>query len=135
MLRGHVYSYLVDILRIAKCQLSCPEILEELNKYGDRIDKVITGAMQLRRILGEDVTSCDLDVVCYEGGVIFDPTRMEDAGGNGSSCGTKEAVLCTVGLGLTRRETKVDKEGRAIDITLLLKPTVMLDAQILGACV
>ena len=133
--RSHICNGLTDILLSAKCQLSRPDIDIELNKFGDRIEAIIKASLYLKQVLGEQVTSSDMKIISLEGGENFDPNFMDDAEGPGGEVPlpeVKEIVLCTTELGL-RREAKVDKAGQsAMDITVLLKPKVVLETQVFG---
>jgi len=123
-----------NILLIAKCQLDRSQTAEKLNKFRDRIDTIVTAALHLNRVLGEQVTSSDLEIIRYTNGVEFDPTVMEDAEGTDENIQPSEiegTVLCTTELGL-RRVIKVAKaDANEFQSQILLKPKVALLAHIL----
>ncbi|KAF7970804.1 hypothetical protein HWV62_22806 [Athelia sp. TMB] len=133
LVRSHICDGLTDILLSAKCQRSRPDIENDLNKFGDRIEAIINASLYLKHVLGEQVTSSDLKIISVEGGESFDPTCMDDAEGPGGEVPlpeVKEIVLCTTELGL-RREAKVDKGDQStVDIQILLKPMVALETQV-----
>lgn len=127
-LRGHIFSGLTDILVSADCRLGQREVLETMySKFGERVDGIIKAALDLNQIIGEEITSSDMEVVTFQGGHLFDPALMDDAGGEVSSR-ERDVVLCTTELGL-KRQAKEAKGGQ-MDTTLLLKPKVALESAV-----
>ncbi|KZP28390.1 hypothetical protein FIBSPDRAFT_729036 [Athelia psychrophila] len=127
-IRKYVCGGLGDILIRAKCQLSPLGAVEALtSKFGDRIYAIIDAALNINRILGEEITSGDFEIVTCPGGVTFDPTWMEDAAYN-SFYDEKSIVLCTTEMGLKRESREVKGGEMAKEFTLLLKPKVALES-------
>ncbi|KZP05602.1 hypothetical protein FIBSPDRAFT_842873 [Athelia psychrophila] len=128
-IRKIVCSGLADVLISAKCQINPSGVIEALTgKFGDRIYAIIDAALNINRILGEEITSGDFDIVTWQGGVKFDPTAMEDAASDDGSYDEKSIVLCTTEMGLRRESWEVKGGQRAQEITLLLKPKVALES-------
>ncbi|KAI5980574.1 hypothetical protein EDD15DRAFT_2393142 [Pisolithus albus] len=93
----------------AGCNASQAELVTALSsKFSDKISFLVTLAVRVNKIVGEDVTSGDLEVLA---------TSMEDVY-NEASSGTGARVLCTTDLGLRKR----------VRLTTLLKPKVALES-------
>ncbi|OCH89891.1 hypothetical protein OBBRIDRAFT_888123 [Obba rivulosa] len=92
-------------------------------KYGSRLQEAAEQALELRKVIGEDVVACDFKPVYVSDGDIFLPDSMDDAFGNGDHHAADEKVMCTVTMGLERIE-KSERDG--VQRTLLLKPGVAL---------
>ena len=95
---------------------------------GNRLPSIFKAINELRMAIGENFTSADLDVYAFESDMIYDPTIMEDAYGDGRQpSGKREAepIVGTTGIGLG----KVISEGREKDIfkvqTLILAKIVL----------
>ncbi|KZP28393.1 hypothetical protein FIBSPDRAFT_729236 [Athelia psychrophila] len=128
-IRKHVCGGLADILISAKCQSSPLGVVEALtSRFGERIYAIIDTALNIKRILGEEITSGDFEIVTCQAGVTFDPTSMEDAASDDASYDKTSIVLCTTEMGLRRESWEVKGGQRAQEITLLLKPKVALDS-------
>jgi len=87
--------------------------------------------MRVNKIIGEDVTSGDLEILAVPPGTAFDPSSMEDVYNEGAltrSGGTR--VLCTTDLGL-RKKVRVGTTGereKQWAVIILLKPKVALES-------
>lgn len=95
-----------------------------LERYGERLDVITTAALDLNRVMGEDVASCDLEAICVPEGIEFDDEDMdaiEEEEGEG------ELVLCTTELGLKRVVKKGHEHEAKWEVTALLKPKVALE--------
>ncbi|KZP05600.1 hypothetical protein FIBSPDRAFT_842868 [Athelia psychrophila] len=125
-IRKFICGGLADILISAKCQPSPLGVVEALiGKFGDRIYAIIDAALNISRILGEEITSDDFEIVTCQAGVTFDPSWMEDDASDGLE---KSIVLCTTEMGLSRESREVKGGQIAEVITLLLKPKVALES-------
>ena len=105
-----------------------PRAPENEESYGNRLPSIFKAINELRMAIGEKFTSADLDVYAFESDMIYDPTIMEDAYGDGRQpSGKREAepIVGTTGIGLG----KVISEGREKDIfkvqTLILAKIVL----------
>ncbi|KZP28389.1 hypothetical protein FIBSPDRAFT_679257, partial [Athelia psychrophila] len=128
-IRKFVCGGLADILIRAKCQLSPLGAVEALTStFGDRIYAIIDAALNINRILGEEITSGDFEIVACQGGVAFDPTSMEDVAPDVPLHDERNIVLCTTEMGLRRESWEVKDGQRVQEITLLLKPKVALES-------
>lgn len=91
---------------------------------------IVSTALHLNRIFGEEITSCDLGTVRVSTGSPFDPATAEDIGGEVGSRKAADVVLCTTEVGLIR--TARDAKGAKVEETLLLKPKVALQSVAVG---
>lgn len=130
LLTTKILSGLVDILLAAGCNASQAELVTALSsKFGDKISFLVTLAVRVNKIVGEDVTSGDLEVLAVPPASLFDPASMEDVY-NEASSGTGARVLCTTDLGL-RKRVRVFMTGekeKQWALTTLLKPKVALES-------
>lgn len=130
LLTTKILSGLVDILLAAGCNANQPELITTLSsKFSDKISFLVTLAVRVNKIVGEDVTSGDLEVLTVPPASLFDPSSMEDVYNEASSrAGAR--VLCTTDLGLRKRvrvSTTGEKEKQWA-VTTLLKPKVALES-------
>ncbi|KAI0704719.1 hypothetical protein C8Q76DRAFT_771404 [Earliella scabrosa] len=111
--------------------------------HGAHLETIVRTALELQRMIGEEVTACDYEVLVVRIDEVYDAERMEDIY-NGEiaapgPAGIVPRVLSTADLGL-RRSVKVDDgesgsgegggEGADEDgvvTTMLLRPKVVLD--------
>jgi hypothetical protein len=100
-------------------------------RFGDRIAIIVKGAQRLRKAIGEEVTSCDFEVLHVLHDTMFKPSTMDDAFTSGYEKGRQEAepVLCTTDLGLARVARKPGKVGDW-DEAILLRPKIVLQSGI-----
>lgn len=105
-------------------------IQEEGQEVFERLLSPLSKAVQsLRKALGEDVTSMDMEVTTIDAGQIFDAEHMEDGfrGGKSSSpsrfkiASAPENVVGTTGLGLRT------KKGQTDEYESILLPQVALE--------
>ena len=87
-------------------------------EHFERVLSPLSKAVQsLRKALGEDVTSMDMEVTTIDAGQIFDGEHMEDSFGGGKSSSPSrlkissapENVVGTTGLGLRTRKGQTDE--------------------------
>lgn len=93
---------------------------------GEKIMAVVEIALRLNRMLGEEITTADIETTWVHSQESFDSMWMEDDYGDwrGNGHGAVR-VLCTTDLGL-RRLVKAKNENGWED-TVLLKPKVALE--------
>ncbi|KZP20067.1 hypothetical protein FIBSPDRAFT_1045132 [Athelia psychrophila] len=128
-IRNFVCAGLADVLISAKCQLSPPGVVEALTgRFRDNIYAIIDAALNINRILGEEITSGDFEIVTCQAGATFDPGSMEDTASDDPSYGKKSIVLCTTEMGLIKEWREVKGGQRAKETTVLLKPKVALES-------
>ena len=89
---------------------------EEMCQIEKRISSIFKPTLELRKALGEDMSSLDLDICAEAPGRSFDASYMEDTytDGRTSAKGTNNApekVVGTSGLGLQRNVVTKLKEG------------------------
>ncbi|KAG2153163.1 hypothetical protein DEU56DRAFT_773432 [Suillus clintonianus] len=128
MATSHLAERFSNIMLAAGCSLA-PDILRASveKKLSDRIVLLFKLAMQLNKIVMEEITSADLKPVIVPIGITYSAERMEDAYVDGYPATGGVRVLCTTDLGLgrmTRLATSGDKQW---DSKLLLKPKVALE--------
>jgi hypothetical protein len=128
-------SGLSDILLAAGCTASKSDIVSGLSsKFTDKISLLVSLAIRVNKIIGEDVTSGDFEVLAVPPATAFDGATMEDSYDDASSPsargGTMPKVLCATDLGL-RKKTRVGMVGekeKQWEIKMLLKPKVALES-------
>jgi len=99
-----------------------------LAKFGDRIKAISKVSLRLNQVLKEEITSSDLELQRPQPTIVFDPSGMEDIGGEPVLRQQADRVLCTTEMGL-RRVVRQTKENRScFDSVLLLKPKVALES-------
>lgn len=123
----HLTGHFSDIMLAAGCSVE-PEILRASveKKLSDRIVLLFKLALQLNKIMMEEITSADLRTVTVPFETTYSAEQMEDAYVDGDPAADGVRVLCTTDLGLrriTRLATSGDKQW---DDNLLLKPKVAL---------
>ncbi|KAG6901752.1 hypothetical protein C0995_008317 [Termitomyces sp. Mi166 len=131
----HELSYLfidaiINILLVANAVLSHDELLKTIEtRFAERIAIIVRGAQKLRKAIGEEVTSCDLEVIFinHDSDTPFSRTQMDDAFAGNFENGKDEPepVLCTMELGLQKFERRPGKEVIWED-TILLRPKIAL---------
>ncbi|KAK2464375.1 hypothetical protein APHAL10511_003522 [Amanita phalloides] len=100
-------------------------------RFADDIDRIIKKSQELKKVLGEDVTSCELEMLYFEPDYEFSEATMEDTFQDQSvkeNGQTSEGVLCTTDLGLIRQE-KIKDTGDWKE-TVLLKPKIVLQSKL-----
>jgi len=98
--KAELYQKLQSILLIASWTARS---LENEKSYGNRLPSIFRAIIELRKAIGENVTSADLEVFVFECDKIYDPAIMEDQYGDGrQSTGKRapEAIAGTTGIGL-----------------------------------
>ncbi|KAL4068798.1 hypothetical protein V8B97DRAFT_817463 [Scleroderma yunnanense] len=132
LLTSKILSGLADILLAAGCNASQSELVSALSvKFGDKVSFLVAQAIRVNKIIGEDVTSGDLEILTIPPATVFDNLSMEDVYNEGVLTHSGGArVLCTTDLGLLKRVrvgTTGEKE-RQWAVTTLLKPKVALES-------
>ena len=90
-----------------------------------RLPRLFEAVKNLRKAIGEDITSIDFEVTTIEAGAIFDndfmrPHRMSSLFLEGRKEGTLEEVIGTTELGLSARK------GRMPHLEMALLPQVVV---------
>lgn len=96
-------------------------------RFGERVAVIVKGAQRLRKAIGEEVTSCDFEILYAAIDAPFDPSRMDDAFAGDYTKGRDdpELILCTTDLGLARFARIAGKAGEW-DEAVLLRPKIVL---------
>ena len=101
------------------------------DKFREKVVEVVEQSMVIRRAVGEDVSSSDLEIICPHHGSAFIAEEMQDI----DDCGRKKLqetsehrrVLCTTEIGLRRRERVASEKGRSeMHTVILVKAKVAL---------
>ena len=105
------------------------------HQFERRLPPVFKVVQDLRKALGEDVTSMDMEVAIIDPGEAFDPTYMEDGYGDArASSGSRkkdpQKVSGTTGLGLRRTSMKRMSKGRVLHSEMVLLPKVVLEGTV-----
>ena len=123
---------LLSVLVIAGWSTREPEHQHQFERHLPPIFKAV---QDLRRALGEDVTSMDMAVASIDPGHSFDPTYMEDGywdpgASSGSGKKTPERVSGTTGLGLHQTSMKQTSKGPVLHSEMVLFPKVALEGMV-----
>ena len=117
---------IAEVLIIAGYRRVAEEVTDEVaEKFGHRIRAIVGTALRLNKILGENITSCDLNLTLVSQGSTFNPATAEDIGEGASPQKAADPVLCTTEVGLNRSVR--DPKGGKME-TVLLKPKVALQS-------
>jgi hypothetical protein len=126
---------LINVLITAGYQGHRQEVVEMVSgKFGDKIRAINKASLHLNQVLGEEITSCNLSPAWVSPNVAFDPSEMEDIGGEHipDQRRQRDRVLCITEMGLQRVVGHAQtKENRGwLEMALLLKPKVALESVI-----
>ncbi|PCH36667.1 hypothetical protein WOLCODRAFT_28714 [Wolfiporia cocos MD-104 SS10] len=114
-----------DILTVSGARASVADMRHSVFR---NFATVVRLALELQEVIGEGVTSRDLDVVVVRMDDVFVPETMEDVyGGPGTGEQEQLHVLCTAALGLRRCEKPADGLGDELQVSTLVKPKVVLE--------
>ncbi|KAH7883466.1 hypothetical protein F5I97DRAFT_1815020 [Phlebopus sp. FC_14] len=136
MIASKITTGLSDILLAAGCSASQAELAKALSdKFTEKISILVSLAIRVNKIIGEDVTSGNLEVLAVHPAAPFNAEAMEDSYDDGVSARSARStdtakVLCATDLGL-RKRTRVAVTGekeKQWEMTLLLKPKVALES-------
>ena len=117
---------IAEVLIVAGYRRVAEEVTDEVaQKFGHRIRAIVGTALRLNKIFGENITSCDLNLMLVSEGSPFNPATAEDIGEGASPQKTADLVLCTTDVGLNRSVR--DSKGGKME-TVLLKPKVALQS-------
>ena len=105
------------------------------HQFERRLPLIFDAVQDLRKALGEDVTSMDMEVVVIDPGDAFDPTYMEDWYGDARASSvsgkkTPEKVSGTTGLGLHKISMKHTSKGPVPQAEMVLFPKVILEGTV-----
>ncbi|KAH9895578.1 hypothetical protein C8Q73DRAFT_644015 [Cubamyces lactineus] len=119
---------IADLLTVAGASTTTEAILAA---YGPHLETITRTALELQRIIGEEVISCDYEILVVHFDEIFDAEQMEDIYGGevpmAGPPGMVPRVLSTADLGLRRVEKVPGSTEGEVVATMLLKPKVVLD--------
>ncbi len=122
---------IADLLVVSGARSSADEIYAV---YAEHLHNIVRTALNVQRMIGEEVVACDYEVLVVRIDEVYDTEQMEDIY-NGEiaypgPAGVTPRVLSTVDLGLSRSEKLDGAEGADEDgvlTTMLLRPKVVLD--------
>jgi hypothetical protein len=123
---------LLSVLAIAGWSTREPD---QQQQFEGCLPPVFKAVQDVRKALGEDVTSMDMEVAIVEPGAAFNPTYMEDGYGDartssGSGKKTPEKVSGTTGLGLQKISMKRTLKGPVPHTEMVLFPKVVLEGTV-----
>ncbi|KAG6918268.1 hypothetical protein DXG01_015642 [Tephrocybe rancida] len=122
----------VNILLVADAVMIHAELQKAIEtRFAERVSIIVKGAQRLRKAIGEEVTSCDFEVLFVNYDTPFSPAQMDDAFVSGFEKGREEPepVLCATELGLEKNERQPGKEGSWESI-VLVRPKIALKSGI-----
>jgi len=125
-------SGLLNVLIIAGWSTREPDQQHQFERCLPLIFKAV---QDLRKALGEDLASMDMEVAIIDPGEAFNPTYMEDGYGDArasSRSGKKipEKVSGTTGLGLHKISIKRTSKGPVPQLEMVLFPKVVLEGTV-----
>lgn len=104
---------------------------DEMDQVEQRLTSIFTPLLELRKAIGEDVTSVDLEIVTVNPRVRFNPRAMEDAHARPTSTISSVApdvVVNTSALGLRKLSArKLQDGGTERQVEVLVLPKVVLE--------
>lgn len=117
---------LVNILITAGAHEKRKELQDLVtSRYSQRINLIVKNVQAVRKAIGEDITSCDFTLLFVEQDKPYDPSQMEDSFGQGILPDSKNPVLCTTDLGLSR-SAKMPGKVDEYQQTVMLRPKIVL---------
>ncbi|KAI0375974.1 hypothetical protein BV20DRAFT_932539 [Pilatotrama ljubarskyi] len=119
---------IADLLTVAGASTTTDSIY---GLYQQNLETIVRTALELQRIIGEEVISCDYEVLIAQFDDVFDAEQMEDIYSGevavAGAPGMVPRVLSTADLGLRRVEKVAGSADGEVACTMLLKPKVVLD--------
>lgn len=131
-LAPRIFNAIVDALLVAGCQGTRTQIHEKLTaRFDERISILVTMALRLNEVIGEEITSCELKAISSPCGTAFNAKTMDDGYDDGKWTGLSPEstqILCTTELGL-QKEVKRSDDGKPLwQRKVLAKPKVALNS-------
>jgi len=125
-------SGLLGVLIIAGWSTREPD---QQHQFERPLPLIFEAVQDLRKALGEFVTSMDMVVVIIEPGEVFNPTYMEDGyedsrASSGSAKKNPKKVSGTTGLGLQKISMKRTSKGPVSQLEMVLFPKVVLEGTV-----
>jgi len=123
---------LLNVLIVAGWSTREPD---QQHQFERRLPPIFKAVQDLRKALGEGVTSTDVEVVIIDPGEVFKPAYMEDGYGDarassGNGKKTPEKVSGTTGLGLHKISMKRTSKGPVPQLEMVLFPKVVLEGTV-----
>lgn len=124
-----ISDILVATIVAAGCTKSYDDAYHQFKQnFGDQVANIVKMAVQLNKVVGEEVVSADLQSCCAITGKGFGSATMEDFAGQNSQQAAGKLVLCTTSLGLYRSEKVTVGNRVELKDTILKKTTVALES-------
>ena len=118
---------IAEVLIVAGYRRVAEEVTDEVaEKFCHRIRAIVGTALRSNKIFGENITSCDLNLMLVSEGSPLNPATAEDIGEGASPQKAADSVLCTTEVGLNR--TVRASKGGKMEESVLLKPKVALQS-------
>lgn len=119
---------LADVILAAGCDATRGETIEKLTtRFRQKLMIIVSLALRLNEVIGEQVTSCDMKAISMPHGIAFMPRIMVDGFEEGRVPGELVSeirrVLCTTELGLQK-----GTEGDKAAWQTVVKPKVALES-------
>jgi hypothetical protein len=125
---------LLDILAFARWPAPNEN---EKNLIEEQFPPIFTAVHDLRKALGEDITSIDIEVATIVPGMAFDSAFMDNGWSALTKGSTLEIVSGTTGLGLNKVIMKPSTESDSLlpNVDVIYRPKVILESTVKGALV
>ena len=105
------------------------------NLFEEQLPPIFNAVRDLRKALGEDITSIDIEVATVVPGMTFDSAFMDNGWPALTKGSTLEIVSGTTGLGLKKIIMKPSTEGDCLvpNVDVIYRPKVILESTVKGA--
>lgn len=115
----------MDVVIATGYKLDQLVVEQRVKRFSNRLCEILKLALEAKRMIKEGVISCNLDMTFVPYDSPYDPDYMESVYGETSPKLGTETVVCTVDLGLVRKE-RVSKPEAETKEHVILKPKVVL---------
>ena len=105
------------------------------NLFEEQFPPIFNAIRDLRKALGQDITSIDIEVVTIDPGTTFDSAFMDNGWPALTKENTLEIVVGTTSLGLKKVITSTEGDSLAPNSDVICRPKVILERTVQGALV
>ena len=124
--QGRMVATMASILVLTGHAMDPDRVVQHIvERFGSRVHAIVELAHSLRKKVGKDVTSRDLQILHGEPDTPYNPVYMTRVPATGEPYNTQELVLCTTNLGMAFSEEKAEANAQS-KITVIVKAKVVL---------
>ena len=108
---------------------------DQKSLFEEQFPPIFNAVRDLRKALGEDITSIDIEVATIDPGMTFNSAFMDNGWPTLTKRSTLEIVSGTTGLGLKTVIMKPSTEGVSLvpNVDVIYRPKVILESTVKGA--